>query len=55
MLPAAAHPPCRRGAGYSGTAIVSREEPLSVSCGIGAEEHDGEVGVVRGAPLARWD
>ncbi|KAI3426491.1 hypothetical protein D9Q98_008857 [Chlorella vulgaris] len=28
--------------GYSGTAIISRQAPLSVSCGIGAEEHDGE-------------
>lgn len=28
--------------GYSGTAIFSRPEPLSVSCGIGDELHDGE-------------
>lgn len=33
--------------GYSGTAIISRQAPLSVSCGIGAEEHDGEVGMCR--------
>ncbi|KAL4436574.1 hypothetical protein ABPG75_003713 [Micractinium tetrahymenae] len=32
--------------GYSGTAILSREEPLSVSCGIGMEDHDGEGRVV---------
>lgn len=32
--------------GYSGTAIVSRQAPLSVSCGIGAEEHDGEGRVI---------
>lgn len=25
--------------GYSGTAMFTKEEPLSVSCGIGAEEH----------------
>lgn len=28
--------------GYSGTAIFTRIEPLSVSCGIGVEEHDCE-------------
>lgn len=28
--------------GYSGTAILSRAEPLSVSSGIGTPEHDGE-------------
>lgn len=32
--------------GYSGTAILSREQPLSVTCGIGAEHHDGEGRVV---------
>lgn len=31
-------------AGYSGTAILSKDTPLSVSCGIGDPEHDGEVG-----------
>lgn len=40
-----ANPRLRRpAAGYSGTAILSREQPLSVTCGIGAEHHDGEVG-----------
>lgn len=34
----------RISAGYSGTAILSRQPPLSVSCGIGIDEHDGEVG-----------
>lgn len=29
--------------GYSGTAILSRQAPLSVARGIGAEEHDDEV------------
>ena len=28
--------------GYSGTAVFSREEPLSVTRGIGIEEHDHE-------------
>ncbi|PSC68027.1 apurinic endonuclease-redox isoform X3 [Micractinium conductrix] len=28
--------------GYSGTAILSRQEPLSITYGIGAAEHDGE-------------
>ncbi len=28
--------------GYSGTAILSRQEALSVNCGIGIEEHDQE-------------
>lgn len=28
--------------GYSGTAVFTKEEPLSVSCGIGIEEHDHE-------------
>ena len=28
--------------GYSGTAVFSRTEPLSVSCGIGLPEHDAE-------------
>lgn len=28
--------------GYSGTAVFSKEEPLSVSCGMGIEEHDHE-------------
>jgi exodeoxyribonuclease-3 len=32
--------------GYSGTAILSKEEPLSVSYGIGIEEHDNEGRVV---------
>ena len=32
--------------GYSGTALFSREEPLSVTCGIGAEEHDREGRVI---------
>jgi len=30
-------------AGYSGTAILSKDTPLSVSCGIGDPDHDGEV------------
>lgn len=32
--------------GYSGTAIFTREEPLSVSCGIGIPEHDTEGRVI---------
>lgn len=28
--------------GYSGTAVFTKEEPLSVRCGIGVEEHDHE-------------
>ena len=28
--------------GYSGTAIFTKHEPLTVSCGIGIEEHDME-------------
>ena len=32
--------------GYSGTAMFTKEEPLSVSCGVGAEEHDKEGRVI---------
>ncbi len=32
--------------GYSGTAVFSKTEPLSVSCGIGIEEFDGEGRVI---------
>ena len=32
--------------GYSGTAMFTKEEPLSVSCGIGAEEYDKEGRVI---------
>ena len=32
--------------GYSGTALFSKEEPLSVSYGIGIEEHDHEGRVI---------
>ena len=32
--------------GYSGTAIYSRHEPLSASCGIGVEPHDHEGRVI---------
>ena len=32
--------------GYSGTAIFTKEEPVSVSLGIGAEEHDHEGRVI---------
>ncbi len=32
--------------GYSGTAVFSRLEPLSVSYGLGIEEHDGEGRVI---------
>ena len=32
--------------GYSGTAIYTREEPLSVALGIGIEEHDHEGRVI---------
>ncbi|PRW45261.1 apurinic endonuclease-redox [Chlorella sorokiniana] len=32
--------------GYSGTAILSKDSPLSVSCGIGDPDHDGEGRVV---------
>ena len=33
--------------GYSGTAVFTKEEPLSVSYGVGIEEHDGEGRVIR--------
>ena len=32
--------------GYSGTAIFTKKEPLSVSCGIGIKEHDQEGRVI---------
>ncbi len=32
--------------GYSGTAVFSKTEPLSVSCGMGIEEFDGEGRVI---------
>ena len=32
--------------GYSGTAIFTKEKPLSVTCGIGIEEHDHEGRVI---------
>ena len=32
--------------GYSGTAIFTKHEPLSVTCGIGIEEHDHEGRVI---------
>lgn len=32
--------------GYSGTAVFAKKEPLSVSCGIGIEEHDHEGRVI---------
>lgn len=32
--------------GYSGTAIYTRHEPLSVTCGMGIEEHDTEGRVI---------
>ena len=32
--------------GYSGTAVFTKEEPLSVSYGIGIEEHDQEGRVI---------
>lgn len=32
--------------GYSGTAIFTKHEPLSVSCGLGIEEHDKEGRVI---------
>ena len=32
--------------GYSGTALFSKEEPLSVSYGMGLEEHDQEGRVI---------
>lgn len=35
-----------RKKGYSGTAVFSRQEPLSVSYGIGIEEHDQEGRVI---------
>eukprot|EP01126_Amoeba_proteus_P047690 TRINITY_DN5463_c0_g1_i10.p1 TRINITY_DN5463_c0_g1~~TRINITY_DN5463_c0_g1_i10.p1 ORF type:complete len:210 (-),score=64.15 TRINITY_DN5463_c0_g1_i10:1130-1759(-) len=33
---------CRRNSGYSGTAILSKKEPISVQKGIGIEEYDTE-------------
>ena len=33
-------------AGYSGTALFSKEKPLSVSCGIGIKKHDTEGRVI---------
>ena len=35
--------------GYSGTAIFSKKEPLSVTCGMGLEEFDGEGRVIAAA------
>lgn len=32
--------------GYSGTAVFTKKEPVSVSCGIGIEEHDQEGRVI---------
>lgn len=32
--------------GYSGTALFCKEEPISVACGIGVEEHDKEGRVI---------
>lgn len=32
--------------GYSGTAVFTKEEPLSVTCGIGIQEHDREGRVI---------
>ncbi len=32
--------------GYSGTLVLTKEEPLSVTCGIGIEEHDQEGRVI---------
>lgn len=32
--------------GYSGTAVFTRVEPLSVTCGIGLDEHDHEGRVI---------
>ena len=32
--------------GYSGTAVFTRQEPLSVSCGMGIQEFDGEGRVI---------
>ena len=37
---------CAEKKGYSGTAVFSRQEPLSVSYGIGVEEHDHEGRVI---------
>jgi len=37
---------CARKKGYSGTAILSKVEPLSVQNGIGIEKHDGEGRVI---------
>jgi len=37
---------CARKKGYSGTAILSKVEPLSVKNGIGIEKHDGEGRVI---------
>jgi exodeoxyribonuclease-3 len=39
--------------GYSGTALFSREEPLSVSYGIGVPEHDTEGRVIT-AEFPEW-
>jgi exodeoxyribonuclease-3 len=37
---------CARKKGYSGTAVLSKREPLSVSYGIGVEQHDREGRVI---------
>ena len=34
--------------GYSGTAVFTKEEPVSVRCGIGIEEHDHEGRTITG-------
>ena len=34
--------PCRIKKGYSGVAVLSRQPPLRITCGLGESEHDRE-------------
>ena len=45
---------CAEKKGYSGTAVLTREEPLSVRYGIGVEEHDHEGRVILAEYPAFW-
>lgn len=37
---------CAQKKGYSGVAVFTRDQPVSVTCGIGIEEHDNEGRVI---------
>ena len=40
--------------GYSGTAVFTKKEPLSVSYGLGIEEHDQEGRDVKNPSVCQW-